>query len=366
MNELPPIDVFFLLNEHSNLTDDVIFAFQPQENKLLFLSAAFEKVWNMPREAVNADLSLLINTVHPDDRLFAIDAITAIQKTRQKQRLELRLLLANEQQKWISVNAYLAPYNGVDTVIGTATDITSLKEYGNILYKFANKKNSILDILSHDLVSPIGNIQASAQLLLKHTEPGEDEIVNRMLNLIKENSERCVKMIRDLVNKEVLESSEVPLILQRTDIIQRIAEVIDQYKRSYHTIKQKIEMVSAVSSLYIMVDETKFMQVINNLLSNALKFTRDTDEIKVIIEDYEANVLIKVADTGIGIPAHMQPFIFDKFTKARRPGIHGEPTTGLGLSIIKTIVEWHNGHIWFESAEEKGTTFFVQVPKHNQ
>jgi two-component system sensor histidine kinase VicK len=86
----------------------------------------------------------------------------------------------------------------------------------------------------------------------------------------------------------------------------------------------------------------------------------------VIVEDLETTVLIKVEDTGIGIPAAIQPFIFDKFTKARRPGIHGEPTTGLGLSIIKTIIEWHNGRIWFVSAEEKGTTFFIQIPKNNQ
>ena len=364
MNEILPSDILFLLNELSNLTDDVIFAFQLQGNKLLFLNAAFQRIWNMPREAVDSNLSLLLATIHPDDRLFAEKAFVAVQQTRQKQRLELRLLLANEEQKWIVVNAYLSQYNGIDTVIGTATDVSAFKEYGNILYKFANKKNAILDILSHDLVSPIGNIQACAQVLLKHTEPRGDEIINKMLNLIKDNSERSVKMIRDLVNKEVLESSEVPLIMQRTDIVHRVAEVIEQYKRSYHTIKQKVEVVSNVSSLYINIDETKFMQVINNLLSNALKFTRDTDEIKVIIENGEASVLIKVTDTGIGIPADLQPFIFDKFTKARRPGIHGEPTTGLGLSIIKTIVEWHNGHIWFESAEGKGTTFFIQLPKN--
>jgi two-component system sensor histidine kinase VicK len=320
----------------------------------------------MPADVVDSDLSALIDTLHPEDRLFAVDAFANIQKTKQRQRLELRLLPANGEQKWVSVNAYVSQYNGIDTIIGTATDITDFKEYGITLYKFANKKNSILDILSHDLLSPIGNIQTTAQVLSRHLDTAADETVNKMLSLIKDNSERCVKMIRDLVNKEVLESSEAPLVMQRTDIVQRIAEVIDQYKRSYHTIKQKVEMESNRTSLYIAVDESKFMQAVINLLSNSLKFTRDTDEIKVIIEEQETTVLIKVADTGIGIPADLQPYIFDKFTKARRPGIKGEPTNGLGLSIIKTIIEWHNGHIWFESEEEKGTTFFIQVPKDNR
>ncbi len=363
MNEITPLDDSFLLREHSKLTDDVIFAFQPQENKLLFLSAAFEKVWDMPREAVDSDWLAVLKTIHPEDRTLFNNALITIQQTKQIQKLEVRLQLADQQQKWISINANLSQYNGVDTIIGTAMDISAYKEYGNTLSKFTNKKNSILNILTHDLVSPIGNIKSSAQLLMKHTDKTGDEIVNKMLNIIIDNSERSIKMIRDLLNKERLESSEVPLILQRIDIVQKTAEIIEQFKRSYHTIQQKIELVSTVDSLYITIDESKFMQAIINLLSNSLKFTQDTDEIKVTIKDKETTVLIQVTDTGIGIPAELQPFIFDKFTKARREGIHGEPTTGLGLSIIKTIVEWHDGRIWFESTEGKGTTFYIEVPK---
>ena len=365
MNENTQFDDSFLLKEHSNLTDDVIFAFQPKDNKLLYLSAAFERIWEMPRNAVDSNFSAVISTIHPEDRTLVDNAFTTMQQTRRIQKLELRLLLADQQQKWISVNANLSQYNGIDTVIGTASDISAFKDYGNTLYKFANKKNSILDILTHDLVSPIGNIKTSAQVLLKHTEGKGDELLNRMLNIIFDNSDRSIRMIRDLVNAEMLESSEAPLVMQRTNIVQRVAEIIEQYKRSYHTIKQKVELISNVPGLYITIDETKFMQVINNLLSNALKFTRDTDEIKVIIEDKETTVLIQVADTGIGIPKELQPFIFDKFTKARREGIHGEPTIGLGLSIIKTIIEWHQGRIWFESAEGNGTTFYIEIPKNN-
>jgi two-component system sensor histidine kinase VicK len=70
-----------------------------------------------------------------------------------------------------------------------------------------------------------------------------------------------------------------------------------------------------------------------------------------------------VADNGIGIPLSMQAGLFEKFTRARRPGIRGEESVGLGMSIIKTIVEWHGGRIWFESKENEGSTFFVEIPK---
>ena len=353
----------FLLQAHSDLTDDVIFAYHIRDKKLLYLNKAFENIWHLKREAVLADASLLIETVPYEDRLLVVNILSSIGENP-KQKIELRLHLPDQSEKWINIKASLTQQGDEDIIVGTVTDISALKDYSNTLYKFANKKNSILEILSHDLVSPLANIQMCTKALQSHTKASGDVLADRMLNLITDNSTRSIKMIRDLVNRELLESSEAPLIFQRTDLIRRIGEVIEQYKHNYQTVKQSIQLVSDKESLYVTIDETKFMQVINNLLSNALKFTRDEDEIKLIVEESETTVFIKVQDTGVGIPVHLQPFIFDKFTKARREGIHGEPTTGLGLSIIKTIVEWHDGHIWFESAEGKGTTFFIEMPKN--
>jgi two-component system sensor histidine kinase VicK len=83
------------------------------------------------------------------------------------------------------------------------------------------------------------------------------------------------------------------------------------------------------------------------------------------VDDQEeaGTVRITIQDNGIGIPKKYHACLFDKFTKARRPGLRQEPTTGLGMSIIKTIIDWHKGKIRFESEENKGTTFFVEVPK---
>jgi two-component system sensor histidine kinase VicK len=117
--------------------------------------------------------------------------------------------------------------------------------------------------------------------------------------------------------------------------------------------------------IYIELDEDKFMQVINNLISNALKFTPSGGEININIYKKAESVLISIADTGIGIPEAFHECLFDKFTIARRNGLRGEVTTGLGMSLIKTIVEWHGGKIWFNSKENVGTEFFVELPLHN-
>jgi two-component system, OmpR family, sensor histidine kinase VicK len=105
--------------------------------------------------------------------------------------------------------------------------------------------------------------------------------------------------------------------------------VIEQYRQSSQLITQRFKFISTSESLLITIVEAKFVQAINNLLSNALKFTTDNGMIEVsIAESGEKNILIKIQNNGIGIPIDMQPFLFDKFMKARRPGIHGEPCAG--------------------------------------
>jgi two-component system sensor histidine kinase VicK len=102
--------------------------------------------------------------------------------------------------------------------------------------------------------------------------------------------------------------------------------------------------------------------VLTNLVSNAFKFTPNGGQVVVDVEPGSRCVRFCVRDQGIGIPADMQPRLFERFTPARRPGLRGEPTTGLGLALCKTIVEWHGGTISVVSAEGVGSTFTVEIP----
>jgi two-component system sensor histidine kinase VicK len=356
----------FPLHELPDLTEEVFFAYHLKINKIIYLNPAFERVWDIPRESVGCNLSLLFSSVHPDDRSHVKASFAALITDGLKQEIEFRIVLltTKKNQKWIRVNAYTAEKGNKEIIVGIATDITGDKDYNDTLHRFSDKKNSILQILSHDLLGPLGNIDLSTTMLLQDDKLNGDESLTELINLIKRNSKKSVTMIRDLINDEFLQSSEASLQKQRVNIVGNIRQLLDQYQQSPLTVPpQRFNLVTSLESLFITVDESKFMQVITNLLSNALKFTPDTGNIEIIVEELEKNVLIKVKDNGIGIPADKQPFLFDKFTKARRQGIHGEPSTGLGMSIIKRIIEWHQGRIWFESTEGNGTTFFIEIPK---
>jgi two-component system sensor histidine kinase VicK len=104
-------------------------------------------------------------------------------------------------------------------------------------------------------------------------------------------------------------------------------------------------------------------QVLTNLVSNAIKFTPDGGHIRVTFEPCPECVRIHVVDNGVGIPAALQPHLFERFTKARRPGLRGEETTGLGLVLCKTIVDWHQGKLLVTSQEGQGTTVTIELPR---
>ncbi len=149
------------------------------------------------------------------------------------------------------------------------------------------------------------------------------------------------------------------------NLVERFTQIVEQYQITEQNNAKQFILYSSDPSVYAQVDDVKFFQAITNLISNAIKFTPDDGIITIRVEDQEeaGTVLITIQDNGIGIPGKYHAGLFDKFTKARRPGLHQEPTTGLGMSIVKTIIEWHKGRVWFESEENRGTTFFVEVPK---
>jgi two-component system sensor histidine kinase VicK len=167
--------------------------------------------------------------------------------------------------------------------------------------------------------------------------------LEEMISMITRTSERSIKLIREFVKQEFLASANAVLAKTRVNIVYKIKESINQYKHSEKNISKVFNFTVSDEEIFMDVDDYKFLQVINNLISNSIKFTHDGGVISVSVEDREKHVLITVADNGIGIPAKYHATLFERFSKARRPGLKGEPSTGLGMSIIKTIVDWHGG-----------------------
>jgi two-component system, OmpR family, sensor histidine kinase VicK len=341
--------------------DQIVFAYETAAHKFSFLNPAFEKVWHKTRASVLDNPAALLKTIHPEDQQHVERIYRDLLEGAIIKNIEFRILLRDKTERWICVNPRLL--EDASVIMGFADDITAQKQYNNTLKKFSDKKNAILNILSHDLAGPLVMIHNLSTMLEEDMKSNGNGELQQVFSLIEKTSSQGVQLIQDFLKQEFLESASVELIRRRVNLVEVISTFMQEYQLTQQMTGITFRFLSSTDKIYLDLDDAKFMQVINNLMSNAIKFTPDGGEITLSLEEKEETVLIKVADTGIGIPEKYHATLFDKFTRARRPGIKGEPSVGLGMSIIKTIVEWHRGTIWFESQEKKGTTFYIEVPK---
>lgn len=340
------------------------FAFDLTSHHFFYLSDAFETIWEMKPSALTDNPYIILDTIHQDDKDYVKKHFNELILGKKKQDIEFRINRPTSTA-WITVDPILIPQkNGKGVIVGTAEDISQKKQAEMHMANFAAKKDSVLEILSHDLAAPFNNIKGLSSILMKKAQEEDLPEFGRIIKMIESTSERSIRLIREFVKHEFLHSKDAALKKVRVDIVKKMKLIINQYKESEKEIAKQFNFVSSSDHILIAIDVYKFSQVINNLISNAIKFTEDHGEITLTIEDAKDNVIISVADNGIGIPQRYHATLFEKFNKARRPGLKGEPSVGLGMSIIKTIVEWHDGKIWFESAEGKGSAFHIALPKH--
>ncbi|WP_162052182.1 PAS domain-containing sensor histidine kinase [Pontibacter pamirensis] len=353
----------FFIEQVAQQFGQVYFSYDTISSAFTYIAPAFEQLWGIKPENVTSPTALL-SYIHADDREFLTHQCQKLLLTREQAQAEFRIVQPDQRTKWIGLSVcFLRSEKGSQHLIGGyAEDITADKEYTHNILKYNNKKNSTLEILSHDLAAPFANIQSAIHALEEQVAP-EDPDTRKLIDFIRQDAIKGSDMIRDFVDQEFLESSQVVLHKEQTDIANNISIMVDNYIEREKLVNKHFKLISPEKPVYIYVDMMKFMQVMNNLVSNAIKFTHDNGSITVSVEDSEDHVLLTVADDGIGIPPKVHPYLFDRFTKARRAGLRGEKTTGLGMSIIQTIVELHGGKITFESQENVGTTFYIRMPK---
>ena len=340
----------------ADMSPEANVAIDLKVRKLIYVNDAFRVL----TDSTDSDISLeeLIALVHPEDIKYLRNAFGNIHES-EKASADIRLNL-NGRLKWIWVRGVFTRLETKDVVLAYADDITAERNNLHTIKKYANKKNSTLNILSHDLRGPLGMANTATQILKnKIVDPRLIELTEKVSSILS----RSIDMINNLVGREFSETTDVELVKERINISAKLKDYMEEAKRSESITKRTFSFSSSPENIYIDLDESKFMQVINNLMTNALKFTHDSGLISLNVARQENSVLLTFADNGIGIPKQFHPTLFAKFSDARRKGLHGESTMGLGLSIVKTIVEWHDGKIWFESEEGKGTTFYIEIPQ---
>jgi signal transduction histidine kinase len=223
-------------------------------------------------------------------------------------------------------------------------------------------KNDFIAGVTHDLRTPLMVIKGFGELLAER----EDEFMDderRAIGSINVNAERLSELIEMLLQLSELDAGMVVLRRSATDAPEVVGKVIAQVQ--YHAEQKGVRVDMALQRPIpaLELDRARLEQVIANLVGNALKFTPKGGRIMVTLDVDETHLLLKVSDTGSGIPPEVLPHIFDRFYRVNHPDNGRRQTGGLGLAIVKSIVELHGGTIDAESTVGAGTTVTIALPR---
>ena len=222
-------------------------------------------------------------------------------------------------------------------------------------------KNQFLGMAAHDLRNPLGLIMAYSDFLIQEAGPQLGEEHNEFLDIIHNSSRFMLKLVNDLLDVSVIESGNLTLDLQGVDLAALVSQVV-ALNRSMAAKKQITIDLAAGEPLMVLCDPVKIEQVLNNLLTNAVKFSFPQTQIEIAVALVDQQAQITVRDHGQGIPPADLGKLFKPFSRTSVRTTGGEKSTGLGLLITRRIIEEHHGRIWVESEVGVGTAFHVALP----
>lgn len=235
-------------------------------------------------------------------------------------------------------------------------DITQIMQTKEALRRAVAAREHVLGVVAHDLRNPLSVIQLQAQLLLRISERRGDQ--KEALQSIHQQVKRMDRMIEDLLDVTRIEAGT--LSLERAPVAPKalLEEVLQSHRPLAAEAALELRRAAKPGLPRVYADRGRIVQVLDNLIGNAIKFTRPGGRITVAAAAQDGQVVFSVADTGVGLDAQAQRHVFDRLWQAGvdRRGV------GLGLAIAKAIVEAHGGRIWVESAAGAGSTFYFTVP----
>jgi signal transduction histidine kinase len=225
-------------------------------------------------------------------------------------------------------------------------------------------KNEILGTVAHDLRNPLGVILGRAELMneLAAMEPVQVEKIRDQLGHIRASASQMTELVNDLISDAMMDAHNIAIRHEPIDLVTMLGEIVSANRASAEKKKQTIQLVAPARQL-CSCDPDRLREAVDNLVSNAIKYSPVGGHIELTMSLADDHILIRVADEGAGLSAEDVSRLFGRFQRLSARPTGGESSTGLGLSIVKRIVELHGGRVGAQSpGPGRGTTFTIRLP----
>ncbi|OAH54280.1 MULTISPECIES: cell wall metabolism sensor histidine kinase WalK [Bacillaceae] len=328
----------------SHMTDGVIAT--DRRGRVILINEPASKMLNVSRETIiSQPIVSLLNLEEDysfDELLNEQDSVILDYSTHDRPYI-LRANFSVIQKETGFVN-------GLITVLH---DITEQE-------KIEIERREFVTNVSHELRTPLTTMRSYLEALADGAWQDPD-IAPNFLDVTQTETERMIRLVNDLLQLSKFDSREYNLTKKDTDFIEFFNKIIDRFemtKSQEVTFRRKLPRYP----IYVTIDQDKLTQVIDNIISNALKYSPEGGLVSFKVEEHGDTIQISVSDQGMGIPKKSLERIFERFYRVDRARSRKMGGTGLGLAIAKELISAHDGHIWAKSVEEKGTTIFFTLP----
>ncbi len=327
-------------------------------------------------EAAQSRSPLQIDRIEEDPRLAPSGAEEIFEALGVRALAAVPLAVGDEVVGWFLLQSLEArgwPQRELGICEGLAHDLVAAlvqvrafeqqRESLRRLEELDRAKDAFISTVSHELRTPLTSIVGYLEMLTEGGLGQLDDGAYQGVAIIERNVVRLRDLVEDLLTLSVYDADQVRLERQPTDLSGIVTECLQALVPA--TLAKDLEMavVSDPALPRVLADRKQMERALLNLISNAIKFSRDGARVTVRLQHDASDVVVTITDTGIGIPAEEQHLVFSRFFRSSLSQVDEIPGTGLGLALVRSVVEWHEGSVEVDSVEGRGTTVTVRLPQ---
>jgi signal transduction histidine kinase len=337
-------------------------------NVIYRMSPDWSEVWQVQGQGIMADSARnsrnwLNDYIHPDDHAQVTEAITEALNAKRLFELEHRVKRVDGTLGWILSRA-VPLVDGDGNIVewfGTARDITVRRSAEEALRESDRRKNEFLATLAHELRNPLAPLRNGLHIAKSESMPGS--LLRRTIEMMDRQLSHLVHLVNDLMDVGRISTGKIELGWERVNLRDVLARSVEACRSAIDGHGHALTVKVGVDHLTVEGDFERLTQVFSNLLSNAAKYTEPGGKIELEMIQEAEEVVVNVSDTGIGIPASELPRIFELFSQVREHRDRAEGGLGIGLSLVRKLVEMHRGSVSAMSpGAAGGSKFSVRLP----